>query len=154
MSRITCTGKAESVTGGRSILIRYDFNGWNGVARARRNLREIVRGTINGVNKVWSKHRKSGAAKQFAERVENYTSMEWNSRRAMEKIPTSQAFKINSGFLTSFGMTPEGIFPQTVNPAPTLKRARLPDGKRRDANTAKAGPYIGVNLLTAGAFQL
>ncbi len=38
----------------------------------------------------------------------------------MEKILTSQTFKINSGFLTSFGMTPEGVFPQTVKPAPAL----------------------------------
>jgi hypothetical protein len=57
--------------------------------------------------------------KPAAEKVENYTAMEWNPGRAMEKIPTSQAVKINSGFLPSFGMTPEGIFPQTVKPAPT-----------------------------------
>ncbi len=59
----------------------------------------------------------------------------------MEKIPASQAFKINSGFLTSFGMTPESIFPQAVKPAPTKgngKTARLSDLQRRGW---KDGPY-------------
>jgi hypothetical protein len=54
---------------------------------------------------------------QLAEKVENYIAMEWNSGRATEKFPTSQAFKGNSGFLSrrsGIGMTPEGIFPQTV----------------------------------------
>ena len=60
--------------------------------------------------------------------------MEWNSRSGMEKYPTSQAFKTTSGFLTSFGMTPEGIFPQPVKPAPTGKARSAescqPEGRR------------------------
>jgi hypothetical protein len=43
---------------------------------------------------------KEGAAEQLAEKVENYPAMEWNFGTAMAKIPTSQVFKINSGFLT------------------------------------------------------
>jgi hypothetical protein len=53
-------------------------------------------------------------ANQFLEKVENCSAAESHSRSAMEKFPTSQAFGGNSGFLTSFGMTPKCIFPQPV----------------------------------------
>ncbi len=57
-----------------------------------------------------------------------------HSKRGMEKIPTSQALGIYSGFLTpiktighrnraSFGMTSECIFPQSVQPRPLFAAA-------------------------------